>query len=1235
MSSRKRGASGASSSSRSKARRVGGGDSDEDESMGGSAAAADDDKPMRSADDDDDDEEEEEEDESSESDGEIDSQIQAQDERNKAEHDAGIITKIELRDFMCHAKFTISLGRNVNFITGRNGSGKSAILAALMLCLGVKASDTHRGKRLSEMIRKGHEGSAFVRVTLLNEGDEAFRPDVYGNRITIQRQITKTTSNFKLYGADGKVHSTKKQDLVEMLDFLNVQIDNPCCILDQTSSKEFLKGSDSEKYNFFLRATDLEKLKRQHQEMLDERALQQARVVAAEEHLPKVEEELKRAKVALDQCQALGTLETKRTHVQLMYFWANVEKKEAEAEQVEQELAKMQKDIEVLDIKLKENDAALAENEKQQAAGLEAQDRRQRAVAEQEEAREELAAKVRGVEAPLQRATQSEHKSTGKLQKLRKHLQQQETKLRKEMESAKQRAEAADREKLERMEQLRARKEKAEEDLAAVEKEEDVEEQYFTLGDELKQLTQLKRKAQRNVQQLKTDIGQLESQGSNRLAKFGAKVPALMKLIEHNERKFERPPRLIGAAVGLPREHAKWARAIDGIVGREMKSMLVTSHNDRKLLNELRSQARCHAMEAPAVVQKFSDKKYAVNQVDKRWLTIERALEIEDPWVYNALVNMAKIEGQLLFDTKEKCEAAIIGGSDRGRAMPKGVTQGILPDGHRIFVRAGNLSDVQPPPGNRSPVFDDSESVADRIRACQKNLSQTEGELKVFVQDERGRQEKMRKLDQERLGQAERLKAARRAVRKATLDKEQLMQEDDGHSTQLDGMLAVKVDELKRDIEREEDTLAQSQAEVQEWTTKFEPLLAEREQFDREQPALDEMDGGGEAEALEKLVTERNGLRSRKDKLGKKTIQRRTKCREYEASLKKLSTEVTLAEGKATQFTKNNRAMGEGEGGTSAAAAAAAEDPGARVDTEGRSVDSLTTEVQELNQRIEKEKHRRGGVDVADVQRKWKHLDFQVSKRKTKIDKCKKKAKKAKDAIKSRHSVRLFLLRARSRCFPCALRSLPRRGSRARIVLLLLLLPLPSSSFFFFFLSLFSLRAHSDPSVFLFAGWLNAVQTMKGFQRFVGKMTTQRFSENMVQRKFDGRLKLDHKNKKLTMEVKKNDGDLASQACELSMLSGGERSYTQSAFLLALWKAIECPFRVLDEFDVFMDQLNRVTTLQNLQRMALEEKANNQFIFITPTDLSSIKADQVKVCVWKMKPPREDRHTSANQTTLD
>ncbi|CAM9554790.1 unnamed protein product, partial [Chrysoparadoxa australica] len=50
----------------------------------------------------------------------------------------------------------------------------------------------------------------------------------------------------------------------------------------------------------------------------------------------------------------------------------------------------------------------------------------------------------------------------------------------------------------------------------------------------------------------------------------------------------------------------------------------------------------------------------------------------------------------------------------------------------------------------------------------------------------------------------------------------------------------------------------------------------------------------------------------------------------------------------------------------------------------------------------------------------------------------------------------------------------------------------------------------------------------------------------------------------------------------------------------------ECPFRAMDEFDVYMDQVSRGKALKQVKNYALEKQADKQFIFITPQNLSSI-----------------------------
>lgn len=52
-----------------------------------------------------------------------DSEEELNSTKKKTPYEAGQILRVDVENFMCHRKFTLELGRNLNFITGRNGSG--------------------------------------------------------------------------------------------------------------------------------------------------------------------------------------------------------------------------------------------------------------------------------------------------------------------------------------------------------------------------------------------------------------------------------------------------------------------------------------------------------------------------------------------------------------------------------------------------------------------------------------------------------------------------------------------------------------------------------------------------------------------------------------------------------------------------------------------------------------------------------------------------------------------------------------------------------------------------------------------------------------------------------------------------------------------------------------------------------------------------------------------------------
>ncbi|OBA23902.1 hypothetical protein METBIDRAFT_35956, partial [Metschnikowia bicuspidata var. bicuspidata NRRL YB-4993] len=111
-------------------------------------------------------------------------------EQNHQMRHAGYIKKLTLKNFMCHDHFELNFGSRMNFIIGRNGSGKSAVLTGISVGLGAKATDTNRGSSAKSLIKDG-KSMARILVEIENDGVNAYEPEIYGKSIFVERKLTR------------------------------------------------------------------------------------------------------------------------------------------------------------------------------------------------------------------------------------------------------------------------------------------------------------------------------------------------------------------------------------------------------------------------------------------------------------------------------------------------------------------------------------------------------------------------------------------------------------------------------------------------------------------------------------------------------------------------------------------------------------------------------------------------------------------------------------------------------------------------------------------------------------------------------------------------------------------------------------------------------------------------------------------------------------------------------------
>ncbi|KAJ7385875.1 Structural maintenance of chromosomes protein 6 [Desmophyllum pertusum] len=1029
-----------------------------------------------------------------------------------SEAEVGIIEKITLVNFMCHTMLEVPLGANVNFIIGRNGSGKSAIMTALVVGLGGKAATTNRGSSLKGFIKdKCSYGQ--VSIKLRNRGQDAYRPDDYGESITVERRISSDGSgSYKLKSHEGKVISQKKDELNHILDQFNIQVDNPVSVLNQDTSRNFLNSSDpKDKYKFFLKATQLEQMSSDYQLIIEQQDIIKNTLDRKQETLPAMQRQVQ-------------TLEEKYKDIaQLKNMKEQVE--DLKKNECGQKLETLKSKL-VLWRKKKTNRRRSCPDTKRELQGA-------RYMEEVRNLEEEW----RKVNEQLNAITEEGKELGGQQQAICNELKKKKNTYR-DRQSAlrklRQEKNTSENDQKQLMDRIQEIKQTAMRDLeserqqrheALQQKRDELkgwESQLSTTNHHRGQLEQAISRARERTYQLSTDlkdanhrldaaqrqVRDLQGSRNNKLKLFGAWVPELLQRVEQAERrgKFHRKPvGPIGAHLTLRDE--RWALAVESCIKKFGWAFCCTDNHDQQVLKQLFQQV-CSKDNIPTIiVSRFQDNVHNVSANKPRcdFPSVLDMLIIDDPVAIESvlLIEDPKVARQVMFQNPPaKVRMAYAMNGDQLLGGKTARSYASLMDKARYLQKDIEVEIRQ--------LEQEIEHKRQHQQQCQRDLNDVDKTVKENTRElQKAKQKAFREQEgvNKSLGEITELEN----YEEEDLPDVTTLEEEVEHYTQQLEDLGQQTTVVEEEVEKAQDELSKQQLKEAQHKEKIQSLLEKADPFRTQQHDIEV-----------NIETQKSHRKHYETRLRELQDSIKKAEREHE-TMKKL---VRVKTEQATQFCE-------------------------RVATR-RTVKNLESEIIQKTRRIQTEERNKGKHE--DITREY----FE--------------AKKRYEGIME------------------SLKNLKKYSKRLRKVM------------------------------------EDRAKAFVNYRHFIAIRAKFFFQMMLSQRGYNGKMVFDHGNESLGLQVNVEQGT-KRVAKDTRSLSGGERSFSTVSFIMALWEAMESPFRCLDEFDVFMDMVNRRISMEMMLKVAKEQQ-ERQFILLTPQDMSSIGSSR-SVRIFRLRDPER------GQTTLD